>query len=234
MHRGYIKYWRKIKEWSWFKSPVTKSVFLHLVSEANHREYTFMGHKISRGQIVIGRKKLAEDLGITEDQVRTSIKRLISTNDITTKITNKFTIVCIDKYEHYQSSKSPSESPATHPTNPQQIPTIKEYNNVKNNTTEVFNHFLKVYETKRKKKYIPTYGKDQKIIKDLLQHLEAEELKNLMGVFFESQDTFVMGSDYGLGVFKSQVNKLQGARKEDSWANIPTIPDQKMETLSTK
>jgi hypothetical protein len=135
MHRGFVRYWRKIKDWAWFKLPITKVVFLHLVAEANHSNYNFMGFTINRGQVVVGRKKLAFDLGISEDQVRTAINHLKSTSDITVKTTNKFSIVSIANYEIYQGklpSKIPIKSPDQSPTNPQQIPTIKECKNEKN------------------------------------------------------------------------------------------------------
>ena len=125
---------------------------MHLVAEANHTEYTFMGFKISRGQVVVGRKQLAADNGISEDQARTALKHLLSTNDITIKTTNKFSIVSIANYEIYQGnipSNIPSKSPGGHPTNPQQIPTIKECKNDKNdkNRPEDFIEKLKANPT---------------------------------------------------------------------------------------
>lgn len=125
MHRGYIKYWRKIKEWSWYKDPITKSLFLHLIAEANYKDNVFMGHTIKRGQIAVGRKELAEKLGISQQNVRTSIKRLKSTSDITIKSTNRFSIISIVNYESYQqelTSKLTNKTPSTN----QQLTTIKE------------------------------------------------------------------------------------------------------------
>jgi hypothetical protein len=151
MHRGYIKYWRKIKEWSWYKSPITRCVFLHLISEANHSPYTFMGFNIERGQVVVGRKQLALDNGITEDQARLALGRLKSTSDITIKTTNRFSIVSIANYEIYQAetpSKKPNKSPDEPPTNPQQTPTIKECKNDKNEKNKgnpFFWEFKKLY-----------------------------------------------------------------------------------------
>jgi len=135
MHRGYIKYWRKIKEWSWYKDSNTKSLFLHLVAEANHKPFTFMGHSVERGQIACGRRQLSIDTGLSEQSVRTSIERLKSTSDITSKSTSNFSIISIVNYDQYQSkstSKTTSKHTLAQPAPNQRLTTIKELKNEKN------------------------------------------------------------------------------------------------------
>lgn len=101
-NNGYIKLHRQITEWGWYKDPNTLRVFLHLLLKANYTEAEFMGHKIKPGQVVIGRKALAEELEMTERQIRTSLVHLKTTNEVTIKTTNKFSIVTIENWDKYQ------------------------------------------------------------------------------------------------------------------------------------
>ena len=52
-------------------------------------------------------------------------------------------------------------------------------------------------------------GKDGNLIKRLLKDITLEDLKDLLTKFFDSTDKFILGSGYTIGVFKSQINKLQ-------------------------
>ena len=99
---GYIKLHRKLLEWGWYKDQNTMIVFLHLLLIANYAESEYMGVKIHPGQAVIGRKSLAKALGMSEQNVRTALNHLKSTNEITIKATNKFSVVTIVKWELYQ------------------------------------------------------------------------------------------------------------------------------------
>ena len=135
MDRGWIKLWRKLEDWSWRKDPLTSHLFINLLLMANHKPYEFMGFKINRGQVVTGRFKLAETLGLTEQNIKTSFYKLKSTNEITIKSTNRFSIVSIVNYEIYQSestSKLTSKSNNNQTTTNQQLTTIKECKNDKN------------------------------------------------------------------------------------------------------
>lgn len=102
MANGYIKVHRKMMEWGWYKDANTMRVFFHLLLNANYTEGEFMGYRVKPGQVVCGRKQLAEDLGLSERAVRTAINHLKSTNEVTTKTTNKFTIITIENWGKYQ------------------------------------------------------------------------------------------------------------------------------------
>ena len=99
---GHIKVDRKILDWGWYQDIKVFHFFLYLLLKANHKEGYWKGVKISRGQVVIGREKAALDTGLTENEIRTCVKKLILTNEKTSKSTNKFTIITICKYGHYQ------------------------------------------------------------------------------------------------------------------------------------
>ena len=115
---GYVKLHRKLLDWGWYKDPNTKAVFLHLLLTANFTESEYMGVKIYPGQTVIGRKALAETLGMSERNVRTALNHLKSTNEVTIKVTNKFSVVTIVGWEKYQvDERKPTNKPTNKMTN---------------------------------------------------------------------------------------------------------------------
>jgi len=141
---GYIKVDRTITDWRWYKDKYTFCVFLHLILRANYYEKPFGNKIIKRGQIVIGRKKLAEALNISEQNVRTALKHLELTGDITLERFSKYTIVTITDYEKYQlatsnsTSNSTNSSPATNQQLTNNSPQLNKYN--KNNKNNKYNN----------------------------------------------------------------------------------------------
>ena len=103
MNNGFILLHRKIiKEWEWYSNINDRLVFIHCLLSANWEDGWFEGIKIPRGSFVSGRKKLSKEIGISEQQLRTSIKHLKSTNNLTIKTYNKFSIITINNYGKYQ------------------------------------------------------------------------------------------------------------------------------------
>lgn len=135
---GYIKLHRKLLDWGWYSDSVVKDVFLHILLTAAFSDGQYQGYTIKAGQAVIGRKRLAEALGFSEQQIRTALKKLESTGEITTFSTNKFTIVTVENWGFYQCEEETSNQRATNeqPTNNQQItnkqPHLKNVKKVKN------------------------------------------------------------------------------------------------------
>lgn len=104
---GFIKLHRKLVAWGWYQDYVVKDVFLHLLLTANFKRTEWQGQTLEEGQVVIGYQKLADELGFGVRRVRTAIDKLKSTNEVTTKSTNKFTIITIVNWREYQSADEP-------------------------------------------------------------------------------------------------------------------------------
>jgi hypothetical protein len=79
-------------------------------------------------------------------------------------------------------------------------------------TNKIFDYFCLKYKKVFNKEYVANFGKDKKLIKDLLKIIKTDELASLINQFFESDDEFVQKSGYTLGVFKSQINKLRSKK----------------------
>jgi len=115
-------------DWGWYSDTNTKSLFLHLLLKANWKDKKFKDFVVKRGQLVTSYKSLREELGLTQDQIRTSLKKLISTKEITKSITSQFTLINIENYCLYQGKDSERSQ-----ANPKQIPTIEDIKERKNN-----------------------------------------------------------------------------------------------------
>jgi hypothetical protein len=140
--QGWIKLHRSILDWEWYDDPNTKIVFLHLLLKANHKDKAYKGVLVKRGEVVTGRLVLSAELRLSEQQIRTSLNRLKSTNEITIKTTNKNSVITIVNYDLYQEVEN--DQPANEPTVNQQTtnrqPTVNQQvttnKNVKNNKNE--------------------------------------------------------------------------------------------------
>ena len=171
---GYIKLHRKIKDWEWYKDPITKAVFLELLLRANYHESRYEGIELKPGQAIYGRTELADCLGITEQNVRTSIKRLKSTKELTTKSTNKLTLVTIANWAVYQldgdelTNKSTNNLTNNQPTTNQQLTTSKKLR-----SKEVKNIIQRESKEKDSAFYLRQNHEAFKAIKDALMKGEA-------------------------------------------------------------
>jgi len=145
---GHIKIDRKILNWEWYSDVNMFHLFLYFLLKANWKDGKFKGNLIKRGQLVTGRLKISKDTGLSEMQIRTCLNKLKSTNEITSKVTNRFTIVTICKYDFYQNQSDDSNQQSNQqlnqqitnkqPTDNQQVTTIEEFNK-EYNKNKVFN-----------------------------------------------------------------------------------------------
>ena len=124
MDNGWIKIYAKLKEWQWYGEPIMVAFWIHILISANWKDKKWRGITIGRGQLVTSRTRLADEIGISEQQVRTCIERLISTNEIEVKATNKYTLITICKYDSYKVFEQDKQ-----PTNNQQITNEQPTNN---------------------------------------------------------------------------------------------------------
>ena len=132
---GWIKIHRKITDWGWYQDDHTFRVFMHLLFTANYEDREYMGHQIPRGSAVTGYYALAETLAISVQNARTAISHLKSTGEVTVKVTSKFSIVTLVKYEDYQitddevTSKSTSKLTSIQQASNKHLTASKEYKN---------------------------------------------------------------------------------------------------------
>lgn len=143
MCNGWIKLHRKILDWEWFTSPSTLQLFIYLLLRANKEDKKWRGILIKRGQLVTSVATISEETKLSTQQVRTSLNRLKSTNEITSKTTNRFTLVTVCKYESYQlyeEVEQQTKQQALQQTNNKQITNkqqqLKNNKNIRKNKKE--------------------------------------------------------------------------------------------------
>ena len=128
MQVGFIKLHRRLLEWEWYDDINCYRLFTHLLLTVNYEPRKWHGKTINSGQTVTSRESLALQTGLSEQQVRTALNKLKSTNEITTQSTNNYTVITITNWKIYQEDNQPSNQRATsqQPTDNQRITTPKE------------------------------------------------------------------------------------------------------------
>ena len=110
---GYIKIHRKMLEWGWYDDVNTKVVFLHLLLTANFKDTEWHGIQLKRGDVVTSISNLAKALKLSERNVRTALKHLEVTGEVTSKSHSKFRIISIKNYNQYQEDDRQSDRQPT-------------------------------------------------------------------------------------------------------------------------
>lgn len=135
-------------DWEWYGDHNVFSVFLYLLLSANHKNSRWKGVVIKKGQLVTGRHALYEGLNrnpktgrlnkksdrITVQNIRTALKKLKSTNEITIETTNQYSLITINNWDRYQNTNQGTNQQLTsdQPATNQQLTTNKNNKNVKN------------------------------------------------------------------------------------------------------
>jgi hypothetical protein len=134
MNRGYIKLWRKILEWEWWEDPNAFRVFIFLLLITNHSTKRWRGVEVKKGEVVTSTATIKQQTKLSTQQVRSALARLKSTNEITIKTTNRFSIIKLNNYDLYNEDNKQLNKQATNKqqTNNKQATTTKHYKNEKN------------------------------------------------------------------------------------------------------
>lgn len=110
---GYIKEYRSLLSWGWFKDPFTAHLWEYLRLAANWDETVFKGKPVRRGELVTSYHAMADATGMSVQNVRTAIRHLKQTGEIEMKSFRDFSIVTIVNYDRYQADNSLDNSQLT-------------------------------------------------------------------------------------------------------------------------
>lgn len=141
---GFIKLNRNIKNWRWYKSPNDLIVFLYILLTAAYEPMECMQHNLERGELIASTRFIASETGLTVQQVKTAIKHLLLTHEITKRSTAKNTVFKVENYDQFIdvnplinqqiTNNQPTANPLlTHcqPSNKKEIQEIQEIQEVK-------------------------------------------------------------------------------------------------------
>lgn len=132
INNNWIKLYSKFINWEWYKNQNTKDLFIHCLIKANWKDAKFEGVDVKRGSFVTSYQTLSEELGISKQSIRTALKHLISTQDITQEQYSKFSIITVTNYDNYQTLNTLTNTELTqeqHTFNTELTP-IVEYKNI--------------------------------------------------------------------------------------------------------
>lgn len=137
---SFIKIDRKIVKWEWWSDINTFRLFVYMLITAYWKDGNYKGTPIPRGSFPSSVSELSKETNLTENEIRTALKHLKSTGEITSKSTNKFTVFSVKNYDLYQSdNKQNCEQNTSKSTNKSQTineqltnSILKEYKNDKN------------------------------------------------------------------------------------------------------
>ncbi len=148
MELGWIKLHRKLLEWEWYDDANTFRLFIHCLLECNYTTKEWRGIIIEKGSFITSPDSIAKKLKLSRQQIRTSLKKLVLTKNITIKTTNKYTLVTVVKYSDYQFLENESNQQNNNqitnnqPTNNQQITTTKNIKNINKEKKEINKVFI--------------------------------------------------------------------------------------------
>lgn len=153
---GFIKIDRSILDWEWWDDQNTFRLFMTILLLANWKDKRWHGKLIPRGSLWTSIASLSRKSGLSEQQTRTALDKLISTGEITSVATNEGRLVTVENYDVYQSVDFGVTNEITSKmTNDQQ--TSNKRLNKRVTTTEEREEYKKVRRGKKPSSSDPDY-----------------------------------------------------------------------------
>ena len=138
MSDGWVKLHRKLLDHPIFKNDKLFRVFVYCLLKASHKDREqLVGDSIvnlKAGELATGRTAISGATGLSEQNVKTAINKLKALQIITSKPTNKYSIISILNWDSYQQDNQQTTS--KQPASNQHVTTnknVKNEKNVKNN-----------------------------------------------------------------------------------------------------
>ncbi len=95
---GFVKLNRDLLDWAWADDIVTFGVYAKFLLLAAWKDTEYHGVKLERGELLTNQSEIAQQSGLSRQQVRTVLDRLKATNKITIKREGKNSIVKVIDY----------------------------------------------------------------------------------------------------------------------------------------
>lgn len=214
MERGYVKLWRKTLDSGLLQHPTAWQVFGYLLLMVNNKPHrriiAGVMTEAKPGEIVTGRERLADELGLSVQQIRTALNLLKKLEIITIRSTNKYSVISLVNWDRYQQqgpAGQPARPPAGQPAPNQHLTTEQDIKNI-NTLTPVSNDTsVSVARTGRKK------TSEEDVLVGKRKRLEGKRKQS----FEEFWEAFAY--------------KKGKAEAIDAWAAIPQLTDGLMEQI---
>lgn len=103
MTDGWLRIHYRFLQWEWYRDTNMVRLFIHFLLRANYKSMKYKGETIPRGSFVTSLDTLHRETELSPQQIRTCLKKLISTGEITERVTNKERIITVCKFKSYQN-----------------------------------------------------------------------------------------------------------------------------------
>jgi len=216
---SWIKLFRELLQWEWFEKAEMVHLFIYLLLKASCEDKQWQGILVKRGQLITSNASLSRDLKLSAQQVRTCIKRLISTGEITYQATNRYAIITICNYDRYQENKSANneqsnEQPNTLPTSNQraineQSTTSKEIKNIRNEEISISEDI----DTKTSRETASPSASDEAQAATPNDKIPFKEIKDLWNSICIGYARMVVISDARKNKIRNRVAEMGGVEK---------------------
>lgn len=104
-HKEFVKIYRRMLNWDWYTDIPVKVLYLHCILRANWKPDEWRGIAIERGQFVTSLQSLALETGLTLQQIRTALSKLIDNRLITDSVIGKKRVITVLNYDSFQGEQ---------------------------------------------------------------------------------------------------------------------------------
>ena len=227
-YQGFIKLYRQLLDSSIKEIGIQGIGFVcYCLLKANHKDAKWFDgaryQEIKRGQFITSLPQIADDLKIGIQVARTLLKKFVILGFLTDKSTNKYRLITIVNYSKYQdkpdqlTDKLTGEQQAAN----KQLTANKNDKNEKNfigrsqketdpGVKEFLNYWGETFQKETGQPYVFNFGKEGKLIKDLLQVHSLEALQEMTRAFFKDEQCKRRGLT--VGIFFQEINRLFGLK----------------------
>lgn len=139
---GWYKQWRDLFTRPWAKDPKMVAVYVYLHCCAYANDGNWHGQKIYRGSCPTSRAAIMEGTGLTEQEVKSRLQKLVDAGEIVVKPTNYGTIVTICDYDCYELQTSLFDDEASSQEPAKNQPTTHRGTSLYNKEERIYNNNL--------------------------------------------------------------------------------------------
>ncbi len=129
----YVKIFRKLINWEWFTDVNTCHLFVYCLLKANWKDGSWKGIAYKRGQFITSLETMSQETGLSVRKVRTALKHLILTNEVTNQVTSNYRLISVVNYDLYQSKRQTERQGDDKAVTKQRQSDDNSIRNIKNN-----------------------------------------------------------------------------------------------------
>lgn len=132
-YKGFIKLHRSLLDWEWYDDKNCVLLLVHLLCSVNYEDKKWRGIVVTAGSMVTSWESLSNKSGISVQSIRTAIKKLENSGELTREVTNKYQLITLTKWSKLQIKDSELTSKLTNKqqTTNKQLTTTKESKEIK-------------------------------------------------------------------------------------------------------